>query len=174
MRREFAVPPPDLRWLILMPALGLIAGLVGIAFGAREEPRLWLMAIPMTLAVLLMSLLVRRRRVALEDDRLQIAGSMHGRTVRVAELDLAAARIVDLAEATALRPRFKTFGTSMPGFHAGHFRLRDRSQAFVLITGRSKVLMLPERGGRRLLLSLEKPQALLDALKAVTGDGGRR
>lgn len=174
MHREFAVVPPDLRWLILLPALGLIAGLVGIAFGAREEPRLWLMTIPMLLVVLLMSLLLRRRRVTLEDDRLHIVGSMHTIRVRAAELDLAAARIVDLAEATALRPMFKTFGTSMPGFHAGHFRLRDRSRAFVLITDRSKVLMLPERGGRRLLLSLEKPQALLDALKAVAGDGGRR
>lgn len=174
MRREFAVPPPDLRWLILMPALGLIAGLVGIAFGAREEPRLWLMTIPMTLLVLLMSLLVRRRRVTLEHDSLRIRGSMHGRTLRVAELDLAAARIIDLAEATALRPLFKTFGTSMPGFHAGHFRLRDRSRAFVLITDRSKVLMLLERGGRRLLLSLEKPRALLDALQAVAGQSPRR
>lgn len=174
MRREFAVAPPDLRWLILLPALGLLLGVVGIVFAAREEPRLWLMTIPMLLGVLLMSLMVRRRRVTLEDDRLRIAGGMNGRTVRVAEFDLAAARIVDLAEATTLRPMLKTFGTSMPGFHAGHFRLRDRSRAFLLITDRSKVLMLPERGGRRLLLSLEKPQALLDALKAVAGESPRR
>lgn len=173
MRREFAVVPPDLRWLILLPALGLVAALVGIAFGAREEPRLWLMTIPMVLGVMLMTALIRRRRVTLEDDRLQIAGSMHGRTVRVAELDLAAARIVDLGEAAPLRPMFKTFGTSMPGFHAGHFRLRDRSRAFVLITDRSKVLLLPEHGGCRLLLSLEKPQALLDALQAVAGARAR-
>ena len=174
MRREFAVAPPDLRWLILLPALGLLLGVVGIVFAAREEPRLWLMTIPMLLGVLLMSLMVRRRRVTLEDDRLRIAGGMNGRTVRVAEFDLAAARIVYHAEATTLRPMLKTFGTLMPGFHAGHFRLRDRSRAFLLITDRSKVLMLPERGGRRLLLSLEKPQALLDALKAVAGESPRR
>ena len=167
MHREFAIVPPDLRWLILLPTLGLLVGVVGIAFASREEPRLWLLTIPMLLGVLLMSLMVRRRRVTLEDDHLHIVGSMHTTRVRVAELDLAAARIVDLAEATVLRPMFKTFGTSMPGFHAGHFRLRDRSRAFVLITDRSRVLMLPERSGRRLLLSLEKPQALLDALQTV-------
>ena len=58
-------------------------------------------------------------------------------------------------------------GTSMPGYRAGHFRLRDRRRAFVLVTRREKLLALPERNGRMLLLSLKQPQALLDALGAI-------
>ena len=174
MRREFAVIAPELHRVALLPTLGLVAGLVGLAFAAREEPRLWLLTIPIALAMLLLVALIRRRRVTLEDDRLRIAGSLHTADVGLAELDLDAARIVDLSTATALRPMFKTFGTSLPGFHAGHFRLRDRSRGFLLLTDRRKVLALPERGGCMLLLSLEKPQALLDALKAVAGAGGRR
>jgi hypothetical protein len=174
MRRAFTVIAPELHRVALVPALGVVAGLVGLAFAAREEPRLWLLMIPIALSMLSLVALIRRRRVTLEDDRLRIAGSLHTAEVRVLELDLDAARIVDLSAATALRPMFKTFGTSLPGFHAGHFRLRDRSRGFLLLTDRSKVLALPERGGRMLLLSLEKPQALLDALKAVAGAGGRR
>lgn len=174
MRREFAVIPPDARLMILLPALSLVVGLVGLSFAARDEPRIWLGAIPIVLIVGLLAWSIRRRRVTLDGDRLRIAGSLHTASVRVAELDLDAARIIDLAEVAALRPRFKTFGASMPGFHAGHFRLRDRSRAFLLLTDRRKVLALRERGGRVLLLSLEKPQALLEALRAVATNGARR
>jgi hypothetical protein len=174
MHREFAVVPPDLRLMILLPVLSVVFVLVGLSFAAREEPRIWLVAIPVVLIVGLLNWSIKRRRVMIDGDRLRIAAAMHTATVRVAELDLDAARVIDLAETTALRPRFKTFGASMPGFHAGHFRLRDRSRAFLLLTDRRKVLALPERGGRMLLLSLEKPQALLDALHAVATNGARR
>jgi hypothetical protein len=174
MHREFTVPPPDLRWVLLIPALGLAAGLIGIAFAAREEPRVWLIAIPMALAIWLMAWSIRRRRVVLDGDRLRIAAGINSADIAVAELDLEAASIVRLDSAPALRPRLKTFGTSMPGYRAGHFRLRDRSRAFVLLTDHSKVLAMPQRNGRRLLLSLEKPQALLDALKAIAGDKPHR
>jgi hypothetical protein len=51
----------------------------------------------------------------------------------------------------------------------GHFRLRDRSPAFVLLTDRSRVLVLPaksaaKRAAKTLLLSLQQPQGLLDEL----------
>ena len=62
----------------------------------------------------------------------------------------------------------------MPGYQAGHFRLRDRSRAFLLVTDRAKALLLPERGGRTLLLSAERPQTLLEALRAVAERGTRR
>ena len=77
-------------------------------------------------------------------------------------------------DAPTLRPLLNTFGTAMPGYSAGHFRLRDRSRGFLLLTDRRKVLALPERGGRTLLLSLERPQALLDALQAVAAPASRR
>ncbi len=48
--------------------------------------------------------------------------------------------------------------------HEAKIRLRDRSPAFVLLTDRSRVLMLPEKPGKKVLLSLQQPQALLDAL----------
>jgi hypothetical protein len=164
--REFEVVAPDLRKVWLLPGLALLAGAIGLAFAARQEPGA-LLAFPiLLLAVAVVAIVVRRRSVRLEGGELKVAAGMHNRRVATADLDLAGARIVDLREHKALRPLFKSFGTSLPGYHAGHFRLRDRGRAFVLVTDPTRVLVLPERSGRRLLLSLRHPQALLDALSA--------
>lgn len=173
-RREFAIVPPDLRIVLLLPAIGLLAALAGLGFAAREAPRVWWFAILIVLAAVLIAWSVQRRRVVLDGDMLAVTAGIHGLRVRVADLDLAAARIANLADAPALRPATQTFGTALPGYSAGHFRLRDRSRGFLLLTDRRKVLALPERSGRTLLLSVERPRALLDALNAVAEPGSRR
>lgn len=174
MRRDFAITPPDLRLAMIAPAFGLVVGLVGIGFAAREQPLLWLALIPVALVIALLTWSLRRRHVILEGRQLRIAAALHSTTVAVDQLDLDAARIVDLRDAGGLVPWWKTFGTTAPGFRAGHFRLRNRGRAFVLLTDRHRVLALPERSGRTLLLSLEQPQTLLDALRDVAARGRRR
>ncbi len=175
MRREFTIVPPDLRLVAVASGIGLLVGVVAIGFAAREQPMVWLAAIAMTVLVVGMTAgLVRRRQVVLEGDLLTIAGGVNTARVRIADLDIAAARVVNLADDSTLKPGLKTFGTAMPGYQAGHFRLRNRSRAFVLLTDRTKVLALPERSGRMLLLSLERPQVLLDALRTMAEAGARR
>ena len=95
--------------------------------------------------------------------------ALYRKRVPVADLDLERARVVNLDERTELRPWLKSNGMSMPGFQAGHFRLRgDFGKAFCLLTQRERVLSLPLRDGKaQLLLSLEQPQALLGALRAT-------
>lgn len=174
MRREFDIAAPDLRLVWLVPGIVLLACGIGVAFAARQEPKALLALPAVALSVALIALLVKRRKALLEDGQLTIVAGLNRLKVRVADLDLAGARIVNLADAPELRPWIKVFGTSTPGYRAGHFRLRDRSKAFVLLTDRGKVLALPERGGRTLLLSAQRPQSLLDALRAVTDAPSRR
>lgn len=164
MRRVFDVVPPDARIAWLLPAFGLGAATIGIAFAAREEPRAWLALIVIGLAAGLIAWSLRRMRVTLDGDLLRIEAGLNSASIALDALDAASARIVDLDREPGLRPLLKTFGTSMPGFHAGHFRLRDRSRGFLLLTSRRKVLVLRESDGRTILLSLVRPQALLDAL----------
>ena len=171
--REFEVVAPDLRKAWLLPGLAMLGGAIGVAFAARQDPGA-LLALPiLAMAAAVIAIVMRRRSVRLEDGALKISAGMHGHRVAIAGIDLAGARIVDLAEHKALRPLFKSFGTSLPGYHAGHFRLRDRSKAFVLVTDRKRVLVLPEHSGRKLLLSLRHPQALLDALSVHAGSAPR-
>jgi hypothetical protein len=126
-----------------------------------------LVVIPLVLAMLLLAM--KRRSVKLRDGVLEVRAALFRHRVAVGQLDLARARVVDLRERTELRPVLKTGGMSVIGFAAGHFRLREKfGKAFCLLTDRQRVLWLPLRDGKtQLLLSLERPQALLDALRAL-------
>ena len=169
MKREFDVVPPDLRLTWWLPALAFIAGLVGIAVAARQDPAVWLVSPVLLLAMLVIGAAVRRRRVVLDAGVLRIDAGFTSRRVAASELLPTQGRIVNLAEHIEMRPGLKSFGlgTRLPGYCAGYFRARGGVRVFALVTDFSRVLVLPERSGRRLLLSLKQPQALLDALGAV-------
>jgi hypothetical protein len=171
MKREFAVVAPDHRLTWMLPGLSAIAALLAIGYAAtvQDEPRLWLLLLAILVSLALLAFVQRRTRVSLEVGTLTIAAGLLTHRIAVANLDLAAARVMDLREHTELRPLIKVFGTRLPGLAMGHFRLHDRSPAFVLVTDRSRVLVLPEkpgtkRSGKTLLLSLQQPKTLLDAL----------
>ncbi|KRG51726.1 PH domain-containing protein [Stenotrophomonas beteli] len=108
-----------------------------------------------------------RRRVTFDGALLDVRSTLYRRRVPVAQLQLDRAEVVDLGRDRRYAIRFKTNGYSMPGFHSGHFRLQGGGKGFALVTDRSRVLALPVRDGSTLLLSLERPQALLDALRKV-------
>lgn len=171
MKREFAVVAPDRRLTWLLPGLSAVAALLGIGYLAtvQPDPRIWLVLPALLVSFALLALVLGRARVTLDGGALAITAGLLTRRVPVTNLDLASARIVDLREHGELRPLLKIFGTRLPGAAMGHFRLRDRRAAFVLVTDRSRVLVLPEKpgataGGKLLLMSLQQPQALLDAL----------
>ncbi len=108
----------------------------------------------------------KRRRIELRDGVLVVAATIYTKKVPAAMLDLDRARIASLDEHTDYRPWIKTNGYALPGFQAGHFRLRNKSKAFCLLTQHERTLILPLRDDSSVLLSLERPQALLDALRA--------
>ena len=171
MKREFAVAAPDHRLTWLLPGLSAVAALLAIGYAAtvQDEPRLWLLLLAILVSLTLLAFVMHRARVTLDGGTLTIAAGLLTRRIAVTNLDPVAARIVDLRERSELRPLVKVFGTHLPGLAMGHFRLRNRSAAFVLVTDRSRVLVLSEKpdmkqAGKTLLLSLQQPQALLDAL----------
>lgn len=170
--QSFEVSPPGrLAWSMLVLLGGVlpltIIGTLWLSGRPAHGVLPAVVLIPLLLAFLLLAM--RRRAVALKDGMLDVRAAMYRKRVAVTELDLPRARIVDLGERTELRPWLKSNGMAMPGFHAGHFRLRgDFGKAFCLLTQRERVLWLPLRDGKQqLLLSLEQPQALLDALRAA-------
>ena len=174
MPREFAIVPPDLRLAMLIAGLIVAVNIAVVALFAREEPLVLCVLPILAISIGASAWWALRRRISLDDGRLRVVSGLLRITVPATALDLDTARVVNLANEAPLRPWLKTFGMAMPGYRAGYFRLRNRSRAFVMLTDTARVLALSERGGRTLLLSVEKPQALLDALRDVARKAGRR
>lgn len=153
-------------WLPLLLATGLAAA-IGLSSSERSHPLhlATLALLPATGMVL--NLLYLRRGIRLEGASLRVRSSMFTSRTEVAALDLAHARVVDLAEHGEFAPTRKTLGYGLPGFKSGHFRMRNGQRAFCLVTDASRVLALPLRDGRWLLLSPEQPRQLLQDLQRL-------
>ena len=173
MDRNFAVPPLGkaalaFAWVLGAGFPGGVAVLLLILAREGAVPPLMVLAGQAVLAVtvLLVLLPLWRRRVAFDGRRLRVESTFYTREAPLVEFALHDARVVDLRERTELRPMLKSNGYALPGFHSGHFRLRDwKRRAFCLVTDPSKVLALPHADGRVWLLSFEHPQAVLDILR---------
>ncbi len=116
---------------------------------------------------------MHRHRLTLADGRLKIATSFYSIDMGIAELQLDQARVIDLHERTEYKPRWKTNGYSVPGFHSGHYRLRNREKAFVAIAGERRALWLPSARGQGLLLQPRQPEALLQRLRELADSHAR-
>lgn len=179
MTRDFSVAPLD-RWTLLglwLPMTSAMAIAVGAMLWNASEPapRGLLFTLPFMLLVgVVLHMLLRRRRIQLEQGELRVTATMFRKRVPLGAIDLDRARIVDLDEHTEFKPRVKTNGFSLPAFFAGHYRLRNKAKAFCLISDRTRVLVLPLRDGPLVLLSPEKPRELLDGLREVAASTARR
>ncbi len=181
--RDFAVTPSPVYavaflvlTVVVLPFL-IIAGMLW--FGRMDSDGLIRFLPMLAIVVLLLGLsllAMKRRSVSLVGQALDVRAALFRERTPIADIDLERARIVDLAERMDLRPAVKTMGMSLPGFQAGRFRLRGKLvKAFCLITDRSRVLWLPLHNGKdQLLLSVERPQELLDALRATLDGHARR
>ena len=181
--RNFAVTPPPTYATAFMVLVGgvlpllMVAGLVWFRRMDQEGLLRFLPALLIVVFVLGLSLLsMKRRSVALIGHVLDVRAALFRERTPIADIDFERARMVDLAERTDLRPVIKTMGMSLPGFQAGRFRLRGKlAKAFCLITDRQRVLWLPLHNGKdQLLLSVERPQDLLDAMRATMDAQTRR
>lgn len=158
---------PILIGLFLIPLIGL-----GIAFATGDEStdlrEMWPVALILPPSFAMVLYAFHRRAVTLQDGLLVIRAGLHTRKVAPSALDLDRARVIDLREHTQLRPLLQTSGMALPGFHAGSFRMRDRlKKGFYLLTDQQRVLWLPQHDGYALVLSLDQPLQLLDALRTV-------
>jgi hypothetical protein len=145
----FPMAPVTTRALWLFLPIGLL--LVGVA-------------VMLTLVALGPS----RARYELSSDGLLLRGDIYGRRpIATADLRGGAARIVDLDRESDLRPALRTFGTALPGYRSGWFRLRNGDKALVSLSDPHRVVYVPTTQGYVLLLSPSQPDHFLEALRKV-------
>ena len=171
MARDFPMQPIGKPTRVTLAALvlGLLFtfGALFVAGGQDLGPAtLALVAFGLLAGAAMLLLVVRRMRVTLEDGRLVVRATFYTQRIALADLDVDAARIIDLAEHPQWRPMVRLNGMSLPGLDAGHYRAREwKQKLFCALSSRRNVLLLPQRNGRILLLSPEKPQSVLRALQ---------
>lgn len=185
--------PPGTRprlWMfglcVLLPALVTLAALLAVKggdthwdFAGGDPIMVGAAIIGMELLVMLaiwalLDRVMHRHRLALSPGSLEIKTSFYSRSVPLPELKLDDARVVDLDERTEFKPGLKTNGYSIPGFHSGHFRLRNGEKAFVAIIGERRALWLPTTNAAGLLLQPHQPDALLNRLRELATSPARR
>lgn len=162
-----------LRWLLVLMAIPLVAIGVGAAWAVMHAhatlPKAAYLPAVMFIApaiILLTTMVVsrslRRAGVSVDQGELVVNTGM-GRAKRVALSSLRAhgLQTVDLTERSELKPMIRTWGTSLPGFSAGWFRLRNGEKAVCLLLDRRRVSYLrSDQDNLSLLLSLAEPQKL--------------
>lgn len=173
-RQEFAVPPPGKSTRVFLLFLGLFVPMAIFALVSliANRPIPWLqvllamLALPLVATGLAWSM--HGRRVCIEQGFLSFR-RFRWQRVPLAAIDLDAARVINLDREAQLQPVFKLSGSQVPGFRDGRFRLRAGRRAYVLLTGWTRVLLLPKRDGSLILLSVERADALFDALRRANG-----
>ncbi|MBL8298606.1 MAG: hypothetical protein JNN30_09700 [Rhodanobacteraceae bacterium] len=171
------IPASAKTWLVVLTLL-LPIGIAGLAYtlvltqttatlsaGAMLAGAAAMLIVPLA-AWLLVARSIERQEVRLSGNRLDVAIPYTRKQVALSEIDLSRARIVDLNERTELRPLIRLWGIGLPGLSCGWHLLRNRRRAVVAIFGGRRALWLPTQLNFDLLLELQQPQTLLDALHA--------
>jgi hypothetical protein len=156
---------------------GSVAHLVGESLGAQRWLEHWIgagvVALLMGGICLMLDCFLRRHRLRIDPAGIEIDTTLYRRRLSWPQLDLAAARVIDIDEHPEAKPMLKTNGYALPGFRSGWFRARDFSRLFVAVAGGSRLLRIPTRLGYALLLQPADPQALLARLRDLSEAGSR-
>lgn len=137
---------------------------------ASPKP-LWLLGIICILLAVILAALAytayssRHSSVEIDSNRIKLVGDFWGREIPFKLLNISDARILDLTTKTEYAPKRRTFGTGLPGYASGWFRLRNGEKALVYLTKRDNVVYLPTSDGYSLLLSVEDPQRFIQTLQ---------
>jgi len=112
----------------------------------------------------------RKGLVEVSAQGLKIQVPFYGRILPLSSLILEEARPADLKTEKDLRLAWRTNGIGLPGYSAGWFKLKNGEKALAAVTDPRKVAFIPTREGYAVLVSIEEPVLLVEALKRYAVD----
>jgi Bacterial PH domain len=142
MNEVFEIASSNARWGIV--ALGLIPTLIGLGLIASG---------------------LTAPKLEITDTGLRLSGEFYGRFIPASELNLEQSRLVDLTREPNLMPTIRTFGTGLPGYSTGWFRLRNGTKALLYLTNRKQAVYVPTTAGYSVLVSPKDPAGFLAQLQ---------
>ena len=141
---------------------------------ASAKP-IWFLAVVCAVLLIVLVALVytaysaRHSRIEIGGGQLDLVGDFWARSISIHSLRLDRAAVLDLDRSSEYAPKRRTLGTGLPGYASGWFRLRNGEKALAYLTRREGVVYLPTSLGYSLLLSADRPQELLAALRSHAG-----
>ncbi|GAB1102561.1 PH domain-containing protein [Shewanella algae] len=103
-------------------------------------------------------------KVELTAQSLVVEVPFYGQSLAPEHLRISEAKVINLGDASGPRLGMRTQGIGLPGYTLGWYRLNDGSKAFVALTEKDSVLLLPTDLGYSLLLSMPEAESLLEGL----------
>ena len=142
------------------------------------------LAVPIVILVMAVMVLVpillggaayasRKASFEVSDEGLRLSGEplyglVHGGSwIPAGELRGGSARIVDFSDEPDLKPKRRSFGTGLPGYAGGWFRLASGEKAIVYLTDLSRAVYVPTTTGHAVLVSVTRPTDLVAALREI-------
>lgn len=121
-------------------------------------------AIGLVLASAFLWVMLGPRTVTVAPDRVRVSGALYSTELPRDAIDRDGVRVVDLNEVSEVSPRSKSNGLGLPGLQEGWFELANGKRAFVMLTDRSRVVVVPS-SREWLLLSVPDADRLVDRLR---------
>lgn len=103
-------------------------------------------------------------RVELAGNTLVVRGDLLGPTLRVDQLDLGGARIVDPRQDPQAHIAGTVFGGGLAGYRSGWFRLADGRRAQVFVRDGEPTVLIPTNQGYALVVSVPRADAFIASL----------
>ena len=158
-------------WLLVLMCLPLVIATIGIAVAypklaaALAQSNLNFIIFIAPVLILLTSILVvrglMRAGVRIEDSTLVVNTGLGNKRIALSSLLKNGLRVINLNERTELKPMLRLWGTGLPGFSGGWFRLRNGEKAVCILLDRERVSYLRSDDDKlSLLLSLAEPEKL--------------
>jgi hypothetical protein len=170
MSAVFAVPAVGLSAYLTLVGITCFAAALpvllarkrGLAARLKSGAAAGALVLPVTL---LLALGLSKNTLEVREGQVVVrAGYFYEYARDIGEFDLARARHGSLASIDAAQLGLRDNGISLPGYAAGRFTSEDRQPLFVAVTDRERVVYLPARDGRSLLVSVEQAERLLALL----------
>lgn len=103
-------------------------------------------------------------RFEINSEGLHIKGAIFGRFIPKESIMVENTRILNLNVESDLKPVRRTWGTSLPGYNEGWFKLANGERALLFVSDRVNVVYIPTREGYSVLLSTVNHEKFLESL----------
>jgi hypothetical protein len=107
----------------------------------------------------------RTARFEVSPTHLTLKGDWYGRTIPRDSILADELRVVNLRNEPELQPVTRRWGTGLPGYAAGWFRLRNGGRALLFLTNQERVAVIPTTLGYVVMLSPQNPEGLVESLR---------